>query len=986
MSYPLLRLASLLVLATLGATLPAGAQSRLSCLPCAGLTVEDPAVVIELLAPRPPDGTTAPLTIKWHLDLETPVDAGELERTVERLTARGARAWLTVHFHTPPPLLENGTRLATELDRLSQIARAAGDASTVQIAWDAGAPEEASEYAFLLKRASVAVTGAQPDAVVVSQPGAAEESVLRALYDQDTAAYLDAVAVGAIEPSEVERLAAVLRELDPGASLVVDGVSLTEDPLDALPIAARYAARGAELVLFRLDELDSVRLAPFRLLQREFAGDLSLDPYSAPRDLEEAWSFVRGEDLHLRVIVRRPAEARRLELLFPDRSLSSPRLFEPGREEGEPLFGGRRLEEGYALTLEEPPAVVVLGFERLSAAQLAGMEEVEEEVLVESERGMPVEEILRRLQAFEDAQARRLDAYRATNTTHLRFQFGTGSQAVETTFRGAFFFRQGEGFDWAWEEFLINGVRWRRKSIPKIPLIQPEKATALPGEITFTREYRYALRGTGTVDGRDCWVVDFAPAVSVEPGESLYKGTVWVDREIYARLRTRAVQLGLEGEVISNEETIHYSPIDAAGNPGGFDATSYFLPLRVVGQQLWSVLDATVVVERETLIRDVALNPTDFEEARQAALSSEATMVRDTDEGLRYLVTDKETGERVVEEELDPTRLFVVGGLFYDESQDYPIPLAGVNWLSFDWRGTGGQANVFFAGPLLLADLGDPSLLGSKFTAGVDVFALAVPGSDVLFRNGEEVEREEVEQMTPNIDLSIGRPLGSFFKLDFEYSLGYTSFSRADSTDEAFVLPRDHLRHRFSLVGRYNRGGYRFRLGGSTTLRDTWEPWGLPGTPELDEFDPETEQYELWGASLAKIWHLPRFRKFGLEVEYVDGADLDRFSKYTFGYFSDVRVHGYQSDKVRAEDALAAHLTYGFDLGELLRLDLVADAAWASDDTSGLDRDFLDGVGIAGTFVGPWATVVNLDLGAALAGPDDGFSVFVAFLKLFGGR
>ena len=189
-------------------------------------------------------------------------------------------------------------------------------------------------------------------------------------------------------------------------------------------------------------------------------------------------------------------------------------------------------------------------------------------------------------------------------------------------------------------------------------------------------------------------------------------------RDISPRLRTRAVQLGLEGEVISNEETIHYSPVDAAGNPGGFDATSYFLPLRVVGQQLWSVLDATVVVERETLIRDVALNPTDFEEARQAALSSEATMVRDTDEGLRYLVTDKETGERVVEEGLDPTRLFVVGGLFYDESQDYPIPLAGVNWLSFDCRGTGGQANVFFPAPILLADLVDP--LGLRRPGGAD--------------------------------------------------------------------------------------------------------------------------------------------------------------------------------------------------------------------------------------------------------------------------
>ena len=39
--------------------------------------------------------------------------------------------------------------------------------------------------------------------------------------------------------------------------------------------------------------------------------------------------------------------------------------------------------------------------------------------------------------------------------------------------------------------------------------------------------------------------------------------------------------------------------------------------------------------------------------------------------------------------------------------------------------------------------------------------------------------------------------------------------------------------------------------------------------------------------------------------------------------------------------------------------------------------------GLVGTVVGPWQTLINLDLGAAVAGPDDGFVVFLAFLKLF---
>ena len=40
--------------------------------------------------------------------------------------------------------------------------------------------------------------------------------------------------------------------------------------------------------------------------------------------------------------------------------------------------------------------------------------------------------------------------------------------------------------------------------------VQPEKAAAVPLQIHFTKQYRYRLRGTDRVNGRDAWVVDFA--------------------------------------------------------------------------------------------------------------------------------------------------------------------------------------------------------------------------------------------------------------------------------------------------------------------------------------------------------------------------------------------------------------------------------------------------------------------------------------------
>ena len=288
---------------------------------------------------------------------------------------------------------------------------------------------------------------------------------------------------------------------------------------------------------------------------------------------------------------------------------------------------------------------------------------------------------------------------------------------------------------------MVDGVKWRSKRLPELPLIQPEKAAALPLEILFTKEYEYRLRGTATVDDRDTWVIDFKP-IAATPGRNLYQGTVWVDRELYSRVRTRAIQLGLEGDVLSNEETSFYTPIDASGQAAPWSRQSFVLPLRVVKQQLLSLLNATLPLEVETELSEVRINDLSFDASRQAAWESEHTMVRDTDEGLRYLRSD-ESGDRVVESEMDTDRLFVVGGVFWDESLDYPVPLAGLNYLALDFMHTGNQVNLFAAGPLLTANYAEPRLLGSKWDAGVNLFGFYIPLGDDDAAVAVPAERQE---------------------------------------------------------------------------------------------------------------------------------------------------------------------------------------------------------------------------------------------------
>lgn len=977
---------------------PAAGQGP-PCRPCGGVVVTDPEAAARAVRRMADFEERHPLYVSW--DVAAAPEAGEtggggpdpVVPASHRLRDVGATPWMRLVFTTPPPLLDRVDALDRELETAAALARDAAEDTHFQLVWrtggEASAAPDPAEVAFFIKRAAVAITGARPGATVVAGPFPAEPAFLRELYAQDVAAYMDGVALAPAEPEAIGAAVETVGELDPGRPVVVDGLPLPEAPARALAKAAELAGQGVAVAFFDVPEAGPETLGPFVTLARELRGDLSYDPgydLGGAEGVSGAWTFVRGEDLALRTIVELEpggvepgAEVR---LTYPDPQLRAPEAVDPASGEPRALFGLRRGPDGLSVPVPADRPVWILRLERGQATDLPST--VEEELTVGGERQIPVEEILRRLQAFEDAQARRLDHFSATNTTHLRFGAGAGQQAVEATLEGAFFFRQGLGFDWAWQRFFINGVRWRGERIPEIPLVQPEKAAALPLEITFTREYAYRLVGSDTVDGRDAWVVEFRPAAGAEDGK-LYRGRVWIDKEHYARVRSRAVQLGLEGEVLSNEETLHYTPVTAGGEPVPWSAVApggegFVLPLRFTGQQLLSVVNATAVVERETLLSNVRVNGPEFEERRLAVMDSDATMVRDTERGLRYLVKEEGSEERIVQEGFDTGRLFALGGVFYDDALDYPLPLAGINYFDFDFKGTGNQLNAFFGGALLTVNYADPRLAGSRWDVGGDVFALAVPLTDQLYRGGEEVPGEEVESRTANLSLNAGRPLGSFVKLGAEYELTWVGYGRSDDTAAGFTPPSDHLRHTVQLQGRYARSGYSLRLGGSYNRRSEWEPWGFTGNPEFRE---DHEDYLLWSATLAKTWHLPGFQKIGAELVYAGGEDLDRFSKYGFGFFGDTRVQGYQSNRVRAEELAAAHLSYGFEVGEFLRIDAVGDAAWATDEATGLQDELLAGVGLQGTFMGPWQTVVNLDVGVPVEGPDDGFVAYVVFLKLF---
>ena len=307
------------------------AQSALAqappCRPCAGLRVVDPASVLSELQAEPALDDESRLYIAWSVQLD-----GSSTDEAGRVAEAGATPWITLLFRTPAPLTSNLEALDAELRQAVAVAAAAGERAHLQVEWqpdgERTSQPDPKELAFLIKRAAVAITGANTEARVISGALDPDPEFLNALWAEDISAYLDGVA---LRPAGEERLRAAvarLEQLDPGRPIILDALDLPEAPGEVLAAAAHYAAERFSVVLFAGDAPES-RVRPLKLLAREFAGDLSLDPYSEPLGDLTGWAFVRGSDLGLRG--HRSAERRRGRAAgdLPGRGASQPGAFRP---------------------------------------------------------------------------------------------------------------------------------------------------------------------------------------------------------------------------------------------------------------------------------------------------------------------------------------------------------------------------------------------------------------------------------------------------------------------------------------------------------------------------------------------------------------------------------------------------------------------------------------------------------------------------------
>jgi len=903
------------------------------------------------------------------------------------------------------------------------VVRLAPDAFQVGCRWDPSWDPE--EYAYLLKQSALFVRVAARDIgrdvlVVQAAVPAADAATRERLWNADVAPYVDAVPVfvsAGADPAPV--VATLTRETTahpPAPRVWTLHPADPADPWSAPASAIRALAAGASAAFYE-SWGDGVAAARWASGAQEVIaaylpappGDIELGPApGSTADGEILGRFFETESLTSLVFyrVRGSGGDARLHLVVRG-AVTDAAVLDPATGDSRrlPTTGVAGDPTARAIVLRATSAPAAARF-RVATPGLDRKEQLE----VATTRSLTADEIIARHQEVRAAQDEHLERWTAQGRIDLHFKIAQGGNTIDLSIDSTYFWRRGGQLEWEQTDYYINGNRVRWKNIPELPLIQPEKVVTLPLDLHLDKTYAYRIVGEDRVGDRVAWVLSFEPSVP-DVTSSLYRGRIWIDKDEFVRLKVSVMQTNMDPPVLSNEETDSYRPqIDAGGR-------RYWLLADADGQQVWTAAGRNFVVQREVTFRDFEINPPaeQFDERVARAYSSSHQMLRDTDDGFRYLER-VEGGERRVKETVDSNQLFAAVGAFRDSSTDGVTPLAGVNYFDYDVGGRNVQLNALFAGVLAFVTVSKPDMFDRRIDGTIDVTASALAFDDKVFHGDDEIDQERVDARTQSVALRLGLPVGQFFKASLVGSFAHRDYSRNEDGDDAvagfnaanpgttldFEVPRDHLQSTASVEAEYNRRGYSVGARYGWSSRSSWGRWGLrrvaPGEEDasveivngvaVPVAPPELEdRFTRWGVSAAKQWFLPKFQKLRGEAVYLDGDRLDRFSRYQFDLFGTERLSGFSGSGVRFDSGVIGRAGYSFNLFEAIRFDATVESARVERDEPGARSESHTGLGLGGSFVGPWKTVFNISYGYALASDvrdlEREQEFFLLVLKLF---
>jgi hypothetical protein len=819
--------------------------------------------------------------------------------------------------------------------------------------------------AFDVKRAAIELHGADSNVIVaLSAQRFADASRLEAFYARDLAAYLDAVVT---TDAGVSPARALLDRLDPTAQVFERGAMLDGDAAAAWRtfITTELCRLGTASALAGYRASPSILQTLLR--QAPAYGDLLGGELARIDDATSQLTIEPGASKHLLVYETAkfgtyliyagagaaPGTGATTRISLKIASDAKPTVRDPLTGAKRDVTGFTRDTAAQRSTFSVPLAASVSASPATADAPLiidfndSLGSVITERSEVKGKTTLSVAEIIARHQQVQAAQDAQVRTYTVASRMEQHFRPAISDPGYDVVTENRFFV-EDEQVEWEELSFSVNGSTWKENR-PPFPILQPEKVLSVPLKLRMTADYRYRLAGTETVDGHDCYVINFDPS---HADQSLYRGVVWIDMTSFVRRKLQAVQTKLSAPVVSNEETHHFEQVAT------LDGRAITLPTRITSHQIVLIAGRNLLVDKETAFSNYDLNPSAFSSRRQSARASNRIMYRDTDHGIRYL--EKQGEERVVREKDTTSAKAIAMGTTIDPSFDFPLPIFGINYLDFNFRGPDSQLALLFAGVLGLGNIQRPKLFGNSHLDGsVDFFAIAVPGSDRIYGIGGERKDERLLTWPMFANANIGYQVDSFQKLSAQYQFHFDAFLRdGRTTPEDYTAPSSTSTHGVGASYEYKRGGYSVIANGTWFGRAHWKPWGPAGNLQQT---PRT--YDKYSLNISKDWYFGLFQKVHVNGAWFGGDRLDRFSQYQFGMFDDTKIHGVPSSGVRYGELSMARGSYSFNIFEQYRFDLFLEQAWARDRAAATDWDRITGVGAAVNVKGPWTTILKVDVG-----------------------
>jgi hypothetical protein len=367
----------------------------------------------------------------------------------------------------------------------------------------------------------------------------------------------------------------------------------------------------------------------------------------------------------------------------------------------------------------------------------------------------------------------------------------------------------------------------------------------------------------------------------------------------------------------------------------------------------------SVTLEKRYRFGVHSVNTADFDARLAAMRATNDPMFRDTEDGLRSL--QRKGADLVVEPATSKIIKAALGGVLYDGGRSYPVPLAGISWVDFDFRKTGGQLLAFFAGPLFVANLSHQ--VNKSFRWGVDLSLNALPNTFTAYDGNTELTERRVRTFDQFVGGLLNWQATSALDLSTQFDLYYDIYQATSETDPNYRVPASGVTLDNYGELKYARKGFSAIATIEHGQRIGWREFGYPDEPE-----PVLPSWTKYSIELSQHVYAGKLTRGGVSAGYFGGHALDRFSRYVPALFQRPAINGLPTGVDSYDEIVNLGAYYGFNVLDVAKLQGSYSHAWTRNRSEGTNVRQFDGLNFSIGVAGPFGTFVQGAISVALRG------------------